>query len=363
MDLTHRIYEGSQPYLFISYAHKDSDSVLPLIRGLMDRGLRVWFDDGVEPGGVWPDHIAGHLVSSHCVVIMLSSNSLKSHNCRKEMLMANNYRKNVIVVYLEELRLPPGDEMQLIDYHALYRWKYAGDDAFLSALCRGNVMETCKSDSDRPATEETVVPISPVCETIGEMVTEPAAPAKNESAPPALSPEEAYTEAQNCFNRQDYHQAVKFARIAAHQDHPGAQYLLGCIYCRSDGNRYCPIPLVSQEHAKNLGLRWIRTAAENGYPQAQRYVGELEKDPVLAAAWFQKAADRGDTLGLYYLGECYRQGKGVEKNIVKAMDCYLAAHKTHPVSASRYREILKKASFSEKMALKKAGHNLGRLEK
>lgn len=367
MDLSRRIYEGNQPYLFISYAHKDSDTVLPLIQGLMDRGIRVWFDAGTEPVGLWQHYIADHLVGSHGVVIMLSANSLASHNCRKEILMAGSRQKNVCVVHLEPLTLTPGDEMQLIDYQALYRWKYRSDGEFLDTLCRGSVMQACKSDSSPLAAEETVsetvVPIPLTYETIEEPVTAPVAPVKKESVSPAVSAAEAYIEAQQHYNRRDYRQAVQPARIAAEQGHPGAQYLLGCLYCHNGTHVYSAGQNFNAAEAKKIGLMWIRTAAENGYPQAQRYVGEMEKDPKTAAEWFRKAADRGDTLGLYYLGECYRQGKGVEKNIVKAMDCYLAAHKMHPVSASKYKEILKKATFAEKMALKKAGHNLSRLEK
>lgn len=371
MDLSSKIYEGSQPYLFISYAHRDTAAVMPLIRGLMDRGIRVWFDKGVEPVGLWQNHIAEHLVNSHGLIIMLSANALASHNCRREILMAGNHRKNACVVHLEPLKLSPGDEMQLIDYQALYRWKYDNDDAFLSDLCRGSVMEACKSASAPLSVEETVdataeesiVPTPLAYETIEEPGSAPVPPVSRERPVCTPSAADAYEEALKHYNRRDYRLAVTPARIAAEQDHPGAQYLLGCIYCHSDGYRYGAEPGTTAEQAKEIGRGWIRKAAENGYPQAQRYVGEMEKDPKIAAQWFRKAADRGDVLGLYYLGECYRQGKGVEKNIVKAMDCYLAAHKTHPASLRKYKEVLKNASLAERIALKKAGHSLGRLEK
>ena len=41
-------YNGNEPYIFISYAHKDSDKVLPIIRELQSRGYRVWYDAGIE---------------------------------------------------------------------------------------------------------------------------------------------------------------------------------------------------------------------------------------------------------------------------------------------------------------------------
>ena len=43
-------YEGKEPYIFISYAHKDSDRVFPILEELDRRGYRVWYDDGIAPG-------------------------------------------------------------------------------------------------------------------------------------------------------------------------------------------------------------------------------------------------------------------------------------------------------------------------
>ena len=34
-------YEGKEPFIFISYSHKDSDRVVPIIEGLQQRGFRV----------------------------------------------------------------------------------------------------------------------------------------------------------------------------------------------------------------------------------------------------------------------------------------------------------------------------------
>lgn len=43
-------YKGTDPYIFISYAHKDSDIVLPIISRLQKDGYRVWYDEGIAPG-------------------------------------------------------------------------------------------------------------------------------------------------------------------------------------------------------------------------------------------------------------------------------------------------------------------------
>lgn len=42
------VYEGNEKYIFISYAHKDSGSVLPILQAMADGGYRLWYDQGME---------------------------------------------------------------------------------------------------------------------------------------------------------------------------------------------------------------------------------------------------------------------------------------------------------------------------
>lgn len=49
---------------------------------------------------------------------------------------------------------------------------------------------------------------------------------------------------------------------------------------------------------------------------------ELKRDPAEAVKWFEKAADRGDQGGLFYLAQAYQKGTGVQQDYKKAMDLY-----------------------------------------
>ena len=71
------IYNGNEPYIFISYAHRDNDRVLPLIEALQQRGYRVWYDAGIAAGTEWPEYIADRLDGSACVVAFIASSVLK----------------------------------------------------------------------------------------------------------------------------------------------------------------------------------------------------------------------------------------------------------------------------------------------
>ena len=39
-------YEGTEPYIFVSYAHRDSERVFEVLGELQSRGYRFWYDDG-----------------------------------------------------------------------------------------------------------------------------------------------------------------------------------------------------------------------------------------------------------------------------------------------------------------------------
>lgn len=88
-------YEGKQPYLFVSYAHKDSNAVLPVVSALFNEKYRVWYDEGIAPGSEWPKNIAVHLEKAEAVAVFVSERSLQSINCENEVVRAKEQGKKV----------------------------------------------------------------------------------------------------------------------------------------------------------------------------------------------------------------------------------------------------------------------------
>ena len=76
--LPYPAYRGSEPYVFVSYAHDDKDQVFPEIRRFNEAGFRVWYDEAISPGSEWSDEIAEAL-SKCTVVVVLAKNGL--HYC------------------------------------------------------------------------------------------------------------------------------------------------------------------------------------------------------------------------------------------------------------------------------------------
>ena len=143
-------YEGTLPYLFVSYAHKNDAAVLEIIRTLQARGFRVWYDEGIEAGSEWPESIASHLERAQLVLAFLSPAYLRSDNCRKEMHYALTKKKPVINVYLEATELSPGMEMQIGNLFALMKYTYPSEAYFYDKLFGAELLDASKFAGEPP---------------------------------------------------------------------------------------------------------------------------------------------------------------------------------------------------------------------
>ena len=138
-------YEGAEPYVFVSYSHKDSAQVFEILQVLQSQGLRIWYDKGIEWGSEWPDDIAEHISNCQCVMVFHSQNSKKSRNCTHEIYFAVKNEKDILSIYLEEVQLKPGIEMQLSAFQATYFYQYPVDklEEFYSDLLKSKILQPC----------------------------------------------------------------------------------------------------------------------------------------------------------------------------------------------------------------------------
>ena len=146
-------YEGTEPYIFISYAHKDSDQVLPIVTALQEQGFRVWYDAGIEAGTEWPEYIAKRLESCTIFLAFLSQSALDSPNCRREINLAIAERKEMLHIYLEELHLSSEMRMQLGALQAMYLCRYSSQASFMEELYRSRILSPCCGAAVPPVRE------------------------------------------------------------------------------------------------------------------------------------------------------------------------------------------------------------------
>lgn len=126
-------YEGEEPYIFISYAHADSETVMKVVGDMHGRGYRIWYDEGIEVGSEWPECIAEHLYGAHLVIAFISNAYMRSDNCRREIHYSLSKKKKIINVFLENTEMTPGMEMQIGNIFALMKFGMS-DEVFYQKL-------------------------------------------------------------------------------------------------------------------------------------------------------------------------------------------------------------------------------------
>ena len=136
--------ENRENFIFISYSHKDSDFVIPVIGELKRCGFNVWYDNGIEAGSEWTEYIAEKIEESAVVLVMLSKSALESHNCRREINFAIEEKKEMLVSYIEDVELSPGMRMQLNVLQALHLSNFNGKEEFTDSLVNSKILAPCK---------------------------------------------------------------------------------------------------------------------------------------------------------------------------------------------------------------------------
>jgi hypothetical protein len=142
-------YSGKEPFVFVSYAHKDGHLVYPEIKALHDFGVRIWFDGGIDPGNEWPEDIAQALLKAQMFLVFITPSSVKSKNVCNEINFAINKNKSFLAVHLQETQLPAGLELRMGDIQAILKYRMTEENynkKLLGSLSGGVVDERKKTE-------------------------------------------------------------------------------------------------------------------------------------------------------------------------------------------------------------------------
>lgn len=172
-------YDGDEPYIFISYAHRDDKAVLPIVEELSRNGYRVWYDQGIDPGTEWDENIAQHVEDCGCFIAFLSKNYLDSDNCKDELNYARDLNKERLIVYLEQVRLPGGLAMRINRLQAIYKYTYRSQTDFYNKLFSTPSLGKCGKGTAVPSAEPSPPPEKPRVEKpSADTPSEPKQPLK-----------------------------------------------------------------------------------------------------------------------------------------------------------------------------------------
>lgn len=114
-------YEGNESFVFVCYAHRDSDSVYADLEKLHSDGIHLWYDEGITAGVSWRAEIAAAITGATRFLFYVSEASLNSTHCLREVDYALSHEIEILPVYLDDSTLPAELELALNRVQALFR--------------------------------------------------------------------------------------------------------------------------------------------------------------------------------------------------------------------------------------------------
>ena len=139
------------------------------------------------------------------------------------------------------------------------------------------------------------------------------------------------------FESGDYRGARDQLVPLAEQGDPRAQYVLGIMFL----NYFVEPP------RPDAAAEWIRKAAEQDFPDAQRELGRMywtgdgvDQDFKEMTRWYGRAAEQGDVGAQLFLADAYAYGYGVEPDSVRAYMWYEIAIRYWGTLAEPARNVI-----------------------
>ena len=110
-------YTGAEPYLFVSYSHRDTDKVYETLDMLYDKKYRIWYDESCETGNDFRDELRVRIERCEAVLLFVSKASMSSPFCGMEIIVARENQKRIYPIYLDDSEVPPAFQILLANTH------------------------------------------------------------------------------------------------------------------------------------------------------------------------------------------------------------------------------------------------------
>lgn len=243
-----KVYRGNEPFIFVSYSHKDTDIVLPILESLERERYRFWYDEGIYSGDEWAAVIEQRIVDCACVIALISQNAVESKNCRNEIHFSLSNGKKLKLVHLADVKYAYGLGLQLA---SLDHDTYDGNpEGLVEHLSPDEALQECQAKHSPaypfwwPQSHTTFVPLSGKENDRDETMLSAWGP-KRPGFEYGTYPSEGF-ELNACTNHPKYGDERTFATIRRRRigyDQwmrevtlvPGEQYEVK-IHCRVHGN-------------------------------------------------------------------------------------------------------------------------------
>ncbi len=111
-------YTGNEPYLFVSYSHRDTKQVYDVLNRLHKEKFRIWYDESCENGNDFRDELRQRIKNSSGILLFVSHSSMTSAYCGMEIIVAREYDKRLFPIYVDDDNcVPPTFSFLLSNTH------------------------------------------------------------------------------------------------------------------------------------------------------------------------------------------------------------------------------------------------------
>lgn len=126
-------YRGDDPLVYVCYAHDDAPIVHAEVGWLAERGIKVWYDEGIPAGSRWSDALAAAIRRAPVFLYFISPRSVSSLHCTNEINFAYDIGKKVLAIQIEETVLTDGLKLMLGSTQTIRRHG-SGTDVYRAQL-------------------------------------------------------------------------------------------------------------------------------------------------------------------------------------------------------------------------------------
>lgn len=139
-------YEGNEPYLFVSYSHKDTDAVRKILRLVDHEKFRFWYDDTMEIGEDFRAELRTRIEDCSGILLFISDASMSSKYCGMEIITAFKNDKKIYPIYLrDDIEIPAPLKMILENIQHVKGVNSENPEKYFQKLIAGLPTETMRS--------------------------------------------------------------------------------------------------------------------------------------------------------------------------------------------------------------------------
>lgn len=146
MATTLTAYDGTEPYIFVSYSHRDTAQVCSVLKIIEREKFRFWYDDTMEIGEDFRAELRTRIEACSAFLVFISDFSMNSKYCGMEIITAFKNNKKIYPVYLrDDVEIPPALKMILENLQHVKGAVSDDLEKYVMKLCEGLPIETMRS--------------------------------------------------------------------------------------------------------------------------------------------------------------------------------------------------------------------------